>query len=124
MLNIPKKTLWTGVGLILATGLIHLVEVPDSFEEAGYKGVLFILNGLGALVAAFGIYRGQKTLGWTLGMLIAAGSFAGYVASRTVGLPGIPAEPENWLEPMGVASLVAEGLFVMTFLKVAGTKER
>jgi hypothetical protein len=30
-------------------------------------------------------------------------------------LPGLPAEPDAWLEPMGVASLVCEALFVIVF---------
>jgi hypothetical protein len=63
-----------------------------------------------------GIYRG-KGWGWALGLLVAAGAFAGYVISRTVGLPGLPVETE-WLEPLGVLSLVVEGLFVGVFLAV------
>jgi hypothetical protein len=35
----------------------------------------------------------------------------GYVISRTVGLPGLPAV-EEWLEPLGLLSLLVEGLFV------------
>jgi hypothetical protein len=38
-----------------------------------------------------------------------------YVASRTIGLPGLPAEPDAWLEPAGVASLLCETLFVVLF---------
>ena len=106
---------WIGIVLILTIGLIHAINAPDSFEEAAYKGWLFCANGVGALVAAFGIFRGQRFLGWNLGLLIALGSLIGYVASRTVGLPLIPAEPDAWLEPLGVASLIAEGLFVVAF---------
>ena len=39
-----------------------------------------------------------------------------YCLSRTVGLPYIPAEPDAWLEPLGVASLAAEGLFIGVFV--------
>ena len=37
--------------------------------------------------------------------------------SRTVGLPGLPVETE-WLEPLGVLSLVVEALFVGVFLAI------
>ena len=37
--------------------------------------------------------------------------FVGYVISRTVGLPGLPAV-EEWLEPLGLLSLLVEALFV------------
>ena len=101
---------------ILGTGLIHVVEAREAFGEATYKGLLFVANGLGALVAAAGIYRNQRGLGWGLGLLVAGGALVGYVASRTVGLPGLPAEPDAWFEPMGVASLACEGLFVVLFV--------
>lgn len=112
--------MWAAIALILITGLIHLAGVSDSFEEAPYKGILFALNGIGAIIAAVGIFRGVRLWGWGLGLVIAAGAFAAYVASRTVGLPQLPAEPDAWLEPMGVASLVAEGLFTLLALWVIG----
>jgi hypothetical protein len=39
------------------------------------------------------------------------------VISRTVGLPGLPVET-GWLEPLGVLSLVVEGLFVGVYLAI------
>jgi hypothetical protein len=107
---------WLAIAAILATGIIHFVEAPESFGDATYKGLLFVANGLGALVAAFGIYRDRRGIGWVLGLLVAGGALVGYVASRTVGLPGLAAEPDAWLEPMGVASLICEGLFVILFI--------
>jgi hypothetical protein len=92
------------------------MESPPAFSEQRYKGILFVANGVGALVAAIGIYRNQRLLGWVLGLLVAGGAIIAYIASRTVGLPGLPAEPDAWLEPMGVASLVCEGLFVILFV--------
>jgi len=112
MRNIPRTIVWAGIALMLVTGIIHLIDAPDAFDEATYKGLLFVANGIGALIAAVGITRGARTWGWGLGLLVAAGAFVGYVASRTIGLPGIPAEPDAWLEPLGVVSLVAEGLVV------------
>jgi hypothetical protein len=106
---------WLAVAAILATGLIHVVEARDAFGDATYKGLLFIGNGVGALVAAVGIYQDRRALGWVLGLLVAGGAIVAYVASRTIGLPGLPAEPDAWLEPTGVASLLCEGLFVVLF---------
>ena len=118
----PSPTLkWLAIAAILGTGLIHLVEAQDAFGDARYKGVLFVANGVGALVAAFGLYRNRRGLGWLLGLMVAGGAFLAYAASRTVGLPGLPAEPDAWLEPMGVASLVCEGLFVALFVSACAT---
>ena len=118
MKNLPPVYVWLGIVLIAATGLIHWAGAPDGFEEAAYKGWLFCANGVAALVASVGIYRGRRLWGWNLGLVIAAGSMLGYAASRTTGLPLIPAEPDAWLEPLGVVSLIVEGSFVALFVAV------
>jgi len=105
-----------GISLIVVVGLIHLIDAPEDLEEGSYLGFLFLANFLGALVAAAGIYRGNRW-GWVLGLLVAGGAFAGYVISRTAGLPGLGVE-EEWLEPLGVLSLVVEALFLGIFLAV------
>lgn len=104
----------TGAALIVLVGVIHLVDAPDSFGEAAYKGALFAANGVAAAVAAVGVLRGSRW-GWHLGVLVSAGAFLGYVVSRTLGLPGLP--PDEWMEPLGVASLIAEALFVAVYLR-------
>jgi hypothetical protein len=112
----PSPTVkWLAIAAILGTGLIHVVEARDAFGDATYKGLLFVSNGVGALAAAIGIYRDQRALGWLLGLLVAGGAILAYIASRTIGLPGLPAEPDAWLEPMGVASLLCETVFVILF---------
>jgi hypothetical protein len=47
---------------------------------------------------------------------VAAGAFAGYVLSRTTGLPGATDDVGNWTEPLGLASLVVEGCVVAVAL--------
>lgn len=110
-----------GVVLILLVGLIHLIDAPESMEESTVKGILFYANFAGAVLAAIGILMG-RTWGWTLGAVVAAGAFVGYIISRTVGIFGLP--PDEWLEPLGVASLIVEGLFVALFVKVALIRDR
>ena len=118
----PDLLVGAGISLIVIVGLIHLINSPGDLEEGAYTGVLYLANFVGALAAAVGIYWGKRW-GWVLGLLVAGGAFAGYVISRTVGLPGLPVETE-WLEPLGVLSLVVEDLFVGVYLAIlARTKE-
>jgi hypothetical protein len=117
--SVSARLKWIAILAILAAGLIHLAEARDAFGDATYEGILFVTHGLGAVVAAVGIYRDRRGWGWLLGLLVAGGAIIAYVASRTVGLPGLAPEPENWLEPPGVASLVVEVLFVAVFVLVA-----
>lgn len=111
-MNVSKTLVWAGILLILATGAIHLVETPHHFEEAKYVGVLFVLNGIGSVVAAVGIYL-QRGWAWWLGAFIAAFSIISYIISRTVSLPGT--EIEDW-ETVGIISLVVEAAFLLVFL--------
>ncbi|HTH63769.1 MAG TPA: hypothetical protein VNM39_19960 [Verrucomicrobiae bacterium] len=110
-----KALLWLGVMTMIATGVIHLVDAPDSYTEATYKGVLFHANALGCLVVVIGLFRNYRW-SWNLGLVIALGSIVAYVASRSVGLPGIAAEPDAWLEPLGVAAVTAEALFTAAYV--------
>jgi uncharacterized membrane protein YfcA len=111
-----ERLVGAGISLIVIVGLIHLINSPGDLEEGSYTGLLYVANFFGALTAAIGIYRG-RSWGWSLGALVSVGAFVGYVISRTIGLPGLPVE-EEWLEPLGLLSLLVEALFVGLYLTV------
>jgi len=104
---------WLAIVLILEIGLLHIMTAQVEYEEAAYMGYLFAANFFGALIAAFGIYH-KQLWGWALGVVIAAGSIAGYIWSRTLGMPGM--NVEEWFTPYGVMALSVEGLFILIFL--------
>jgi hypothetical protein len=111
-----ERLVGAGISLIVIVGLIHLINSPEDLEEGSYTGLLYLANFFGAVLAAIGIYRG-RSWGWNLGALVSVGAFAGYVISRTIGLPGLAVE-EEWLEPLGLLSMVVEALFVGLYLTV------
>lgn len=113
--SVRGKAAWVGALLVFAIGLIHLIEAPEYFEAATYLGLLFVVNFVGATVAAYGIYKGLGW-GWTLGALVTGGAFLAYIVSRTVGLPGLT--ETEFFEPIGIVSLVVEALFLGLFLAV------
>ena len=115
MRNMPTALQGAGVALILVTGAIHLIDAPGSFGDATYKGLLFVANGIAAIIAAVGVYRGERTWGWGLGLLVAGGALVSYVISRTGGLPGLA--PDIWLEPLGLLSLMVEAAFIVLFVQ-------
>src|SRR5215212_5273079 len=115
--TVSDRLVGAGISVIIIVGLIHLIDAPGDLQEAPYQGMLFLANFFGAVTAAIGIYRGHGW-GWSLGALVAGGAFVGYVVSRTVGLPGLPVE-EEWLEPLGLLSLLVEALFVGLYVMVS-----
>ena len=129
-LNQPQLTRLAGIALVLAVGVVHLVEAPEHYEIAPYLGVLFAANFAGTLVAAVGIFRGVKSWGWTLGAVISALSLLAYPVSRLFGLPGFPEAAGEWDEPLGSLAMILEGLFlagwfsVVTGLAVAAPDKR
>ncbi len=57
--NMSRRLAFFAAALIGVTGLIHIIDAPDSFKDAAYKGWLFYANGLASFVAAYGILRGR-----------------------------------------------------------------
>src|SRR3954454_3107876 len=98
-----------GTALIALTGIIHLVEAPEYLEEKAYIGVLFLLAAAGSLVVAVALMTRDERRAWGLGAVIAARCFAGFVLSRTTGLPGFK---ESGWEGLGLVSLVVEAGFI------------
>lgn len=50
--------------------------------------------------------------------------FAGHVVNRSVGMPGATDDIGNWLEPLGLLSLLVEGFVVWQSLAALVTMRR
>jgi hypothetical protein len=100
--------------LLIAIGLIHLLDLPGKWEETRWMGVAY----LGLIAAA--VVAADLALRTTLGRLplliaagVAAGPMIGFILTRTTGLPDATGDIGNWLEPLGLASLFVEGVTVL-----------
>ena len=107
--------------LLAATGVIHLVLVPEYLEEQTYLGVLFILGGLAALAVAASLARVHDSRLWATGGLLSAGMGIGFVLSRTVGLPGF--HESEW-ELSGILTLALEGSFLILAARAVASAQR
>jgi hypothetical protein len=110
MNSISSRTRKCAAAAIGATGLIHLVLAPEYFGERAYVGVLFLGGAAVCGYVAGKLWTGRDVaLDWLIGAATAAGMFAGFVLSRTVGLPGF--HESEW-ELSGIVSMLLEAGFV------------
>jgi hypothetical protein len=103
---------WAGATLIFVIGGAHVLIAGEHFLAATYLGILFLANFTGAIVAAFALYWSPNRWGWLLGDAVAGGAFVGFIASRTVGLPGFEEEVGRWFSIAGLLCLLIEGAFI------------
>jgi hypothetical protein len=76
--------------------------------------VLYVIGPImTSLLSAALVIGSRRQIGWLLGGTIAAATAIGYCLSRTTGLPHADDDISNWTEPLGVASLIAEGVVVL-----------
>jgi hypothetical protein len=95
-------------GLALVAGLAHVPVTPEHLREAPYIGVMFIVLTTACVLLATAILIVDSVLVWTaLGVTTMVAAVA-YAISRTVGLPLMADDVGNWLEPLGIVSVVTE----------------
>ena len=95
--------------LLAATGALHLILAPEYLQEKTYIGALFILGGLASLAVAARLWTRNDRFAWALGALTAAGMAAGFILSRSIGLPGF--HESDW-ELSGLFSVLLEAGFI------------
>ena len=101
------------VAALLALG-IAAVHVADqggltAFIAPDWLGWSYRLIEVGGVLTAVALLlSGSTNLGWAVGVLLGVGPFLGYLASRTVGVPGDPGDIGNWGDWVGTVALVVE----------------
>jgi DMSO reductase anchor subunit len=100
-----------GVVSLVSIIVIHWLDLPSKLSEVPYLGYAYIALMVGSALSAILLLQDDKR-GWALGGALALGSIIAYVLNRTVGLPYAMDDISNWLEPLGVYSLIAEGVMV------------
>jgi hypothetical protein len=101
------------VGLGLATvAAIHVLDLPGKFAETPYLGVFYIGLIAAALVIMERLFIAATRLDFIAAAGLAATVIVGYSINRTVGMPGATGDIGNWLEPLGLLSLVVEAFVI------------
>ena len=106
-----RRTL-VAIGLA-AIAAIHVLDLPGKLEDGptylalGYVGVI-----VASLVLVERVIVKGSRLDFAASAVLAASVFIGFVINRTIGMPGATDDIGNWLEPLGLLSLLVEGFVV------------
>jgi hypothetical protein len=111
------------VGVLLALG-VAAAHVADqggvtAFTSPGWIGWGYRLIEVGGVITALAMLLpwqaglGRPWLRWAAAVLLGAGPFIAYIASRTVGVPGDPGDVGNWGDWVGTVSLFVEAALVL-----------
>jgi hypothetical protein len=104
-----RATAAVGVGAI---AVIHAVDSVGKWRETRYVFWLYMLLVAGCVVAAAALLFHRSRAALLAAAGLAAIVIVFYVLDRTAGLPNASGDIGNWVEPLGLASLVVEGFVV------------
>jgi hypothetical protein len=121
----------TGALLCLAIAAVHILDqggFPGS-KTPHYVGVMYYALEAAAVLMAILLIARATHIGWWLVIGIGAGPMAGYILSRGPGLPAYTDDVGNWIEPLGLISLVVEAALLVLSATLlmrdqAGERER
>ena len=101
------------VGLALAvTAAIHVLDLPGKVEEVPYLAVAYVFLIVASFVIMERIFRKGILIDYLAAIGLGLAILLAFVVNRTVGMPGATDDIGNWLEPLGLLSLVVEGFVV------------
>jgi hypothetical protein len=105
---------WLMVPAVLIAAAAHLPVIAPHLEEAPYMGVLFVvLTGACVLLASAAISWDTPVV-YALAVLTCGLAVLGYIATRVLSFPMLADDVGNWFEPLGLVSIAAESIVVLT----------
>ena len=102
---------FAGAALALAIATAHVADQGGitAFTAPDWLGWAYRLIEVGGVLTAAALIGARKArLGWAAGVLLGVAPFLGFLASRTVGVPGDPGDVGNWADWVGTLALVVE----------------
>lgn len=99
-----------GAALAIAgVAAIHFALADEYLNDTPYIGLLFIAGAIASAYVAVRLGFSRDIVAWSLGGLVAAGMFVGFILSRTVGLPSF--HESEW-EGSGILALILEAVYL------------
>jgi hypothetical protein len=93
---------------LVAVAVLHVAAAPAEWDDA--RGVFWLFMALAAACLALAALLTLGVDRWARPAVLALAALpiAGYVLSRTTGLPGATDDIGDWADPLGLAALAVE----------------
>jgi hypothetical protein len=105
-----------GALLALAVATVHIADqgAITALTSPHWIGWGYRFIEVGGVLTAFAVLLSRPAwIGWAAGVLLGIGPFVGYIASRSVGVPGDPGDVGNWGYWVGSVSLFIEAALIV-----------
>jgi hypothetical protein len=117
----------TAALLALGVAVVHVADQGGiaSFNSPDWLGWSFRLIEVGGVLTAIILLLPRSgRLGWAAGVLVGLGPFLGYLATRSIGLPGDPGDVGDWGYWVGTVSLIIEAALIVLSVAVLLAQRR
>lgn len=111
-LHSPVRPVLVVAAVVVAAA--HVPVIAPHLDEAPYMGALFIVLTVGCLAIGLAALIRDSAAVYALAVLTCGLAVAGYAATRVVAFPRLADDVGNWLEPLGVVSVLSEALVIAT----------
>lgn len=109
-LRAPER--WLLAAAALVASVAHIPVTPEHLTEAPYMGVLFVLLTAACVVLAGTALVRDVPAVYLASAAVCGLAIVGYAATRLVAFPMLGDDVGNWLEPLGVVSILSEAVVV------------
>ena len=122
----PAESRWRYVIVpaTLTAAVAHLPVIAPHLDEAPYLGILFIVLASACFVLGAALISADAPIVYLAAAVTCGLAMVGYVLTRTVAMPMIADDVGNWLEPLGVVSMLAEAVVVVSGIQGWRTRSK
>lgn len=111
-LHSPLRWLLAAAGVIVAGA--HVPVIASHLDEAPYMGALFVALTVGCVGIGLAALIGDPAGLYVLATVTCGLAVVGYAATRLVAFPMLADDVGNWLEPLGIVSVLGELTVIAT----------
>lgn len=102
----------SAVAAIGVAAVAHVPVIGPHLHDAPYMGVLFVAFTGVCLALGAAIAAGNRTWAYRSAVVVCGSAVLLYAATRLIAFPQLSDDVGNWLEPLGVISVVSETFVV------------